>query len=586
MPSIYGSKSKGWQLRLDYTVKSQSIENNTSALDLTLYVYDGTGYSQNESANEAYYILQGTKTWNPYNYPSTGWYKLGAKSITVTHSGDGTGKVTLSGEWDCGFDSSYTPRHLTVSGSVTLPTIPRASSVSAANGTMGGNVAITITRKNSSFTHKLSYNAGSGYVSIATGVATSYTWASPDSMIDATTNASSRTVTIKCETYNGSSKIGESTTTCVLTVPESLVPSLSVVLSDAAGYQPTYGWVQNKSQLKAVATSGGVRGSTIVGTVMKIGNENANLNTGNLLTKSGSVVVTVTTTDSRGRSKTVTNTITVQQYAGPTIANLTYARGSYTSGVWTENNTGADIKVMFDLAISLRNNTASISLKIDDENRQTLSAQSSGSKVVYIAGVGTDTTRKLTVVATDAFSSSFTKEMDVATVEVPLNINFNLPGACFGGVAEKEKTVQFKWPIYAENAVELNGELILSDSAAGKLRQLMGIQDYIIEQGVSGNWTYYKYASGYADLWWRGTVTPTSYTAVGSMVYTNIISLSMPFGVTGNVVVTGSVQNLHMICNTDWSYVGKTVSFRMLRAASMTLGAQTVSLRVTGKWKA
>lgn len=450
MPSIYGSKSKGWQLRLDYTVKSQSIENNTSALDLTLYVYDGTGYSQNESANEAYYILQGTKTWNPYNYPSTGWYKLGVKSITVTHSGDGTGKVTLSGEWDCGFDSSYTPRHLTVSGSVTLPTIPRASSVSAANGTMGGNVAITITRKNSSFTHKLSYNAGSGYVSIATGVATSYTWASPDSMIDATTNASSRTVTIKCETYNGSSKIGESTTTCVLTVPESLVPSLSVVLSDAAGYQPTYGWVQNKSQLKAVATSGGVRGSTIVGTVMKIGNENANLNTGNLLTKSGSVVVTVTTTDSRGRSKTVTNTITVQQYAGPTIANLTYARGSYTSGVWTENNTGADIKVMFDLTISLSNNTASISLKIDDENRQILSAQSSGSKVVYIAGVGTDTTRKLTVVATDAFSSSFTKEMDVATVEVPLNINFNLPGVCYGGVSEKEKTVQFKWPIFAE----------------------------------------------------------------------------------------------------------------------------------------
>lgn len=586
MPSIYGSKSKGWQLRLDYTVKSQSIENNTSALDLTLYVYDGTGYSQNESANEAYYILQGTKTWNPYNYPSTGWYKLGAKSITVTHSGDGTGKVTLSGEWDCGFDSSYTPRHLTVSGSVTLPTIPRASSVSAANGTMGGNVSITITRKNSSFTHKLSYNAGSGYVSIATGVATSYTWASPDRMIDATTNASSRTVTIKCETYNGSSKIGESTTTCVLTVPESLVPSLSVVLSDAAGYQPTYGWVQNKSQLKAVATSGGVRGSTIVGTVMKIGNENANLNTGNLLTKSGSVVVTVTTTDSRGRSKTVTNTITVQQYAGPTIANLTYARGSYTSGVWTENNTGADIKVMFDLTISLSNNTASISLKIDDENRQTLSAQSSGSKVVYIAGVGTDTTRKLTVVATDAFSSSFTKEMDVATVEVPLNINFNLPGVCYGGVSEKEKTVQFKWPIFAEKDVELNGELILSDSASGKLRQSLGIQDYIIEQGVSGNWTYHKYASGYADLWWRGTVTPTSYTAVGSMVYTNIIRLSMPFGVTGNVVVTGTGDNLHILTNVDWSYANKTVSFRLLRAASMTLGEQVVALRVMGKWKA
>ena len=110
-------------------------------------------------------------------------------------------------------------------------------------------------------------------------------------------------------------------------------------------------------------------------------------------------------------------------------------------------------------------------------------------------------------------------------------------------------------------------------------------KDYIIEQGISGNWTYQKYASGYADLWWRGTVKPTSYTAVGSMVCTNTISLSMPFGVTGNVVVTGSAENLHMICNTDWSYSGKTVSFRMLRAASMTIGAQTVSLRVVGKWK-
>ena len=153
-------------------------------------------------------------------------------------------------------------------------------------------------------------------------------------------------------------------------------------------------------------------------------------------------------------------------------------------------------------------------------------------------------------------------------------------------VSEKEKTVQFKWPIYAENAVELNGELILSDSAAGKLRQAMGIQDYIIEQGVSGNWTYRKYASGYADLWWRGTVTPTSYTTFGSAAYTNTISLSMPFGVTGNVVITGSASDLHTICNTDWSYASKTLSFRMTRGASMTLGAQTVSLRVTGKWKA
>ena len=118
-----------------------------------------------------------------------------------------------------------------------------------------------------------------------------------------------------------------------------------------------------------------------------------------------------------------------------------------------------------------------------------------------------------------------------------------------------------------------------------ELLAALGVKDYIIEQGISGNWTYQKYASGYADLWWRGTVRPTSYTNVGSMVYTNIISLSMPFGVTGNVVVTGTGDNLHILTNVDWSYANKTVSFRLLRAASMTLGAQIVALRVMGKWK-
>ena len=77
----------------------------------------------------------------------------------------------------------------------------------------------------------------------------------------------------------------------------------------------------------------------------------------------------------------------------------------------------------------------------------------------------------------------------------------------------------------------------------------------------------------------------TSYTAVGSMVYTNIIRLSMPFGVTGIVVVTGTGDNLHILANVDWSYANKTVSFRLLRAASKTLGAQVVALRVMGKWK-
>ena len=47
MASIYGPVSAtGWQLRLDYSV-SQDGAANQSVLSLTLYIYDGTGLSNN-----------------------------------------------------------------------------------------------------------------------------------------------------------------------------------------------------------------------------------------------------------------------------------------------------------------------------------------------------------------------------------------------------------------------------------------------------------------------------------------------------------------------------------------------------------
>lgn len=161
MASIYSSTKNGWKLRLDWSITGQSIANNTSTLSLDLWVYDGTGYSQNEYSNQAYYIIQGEKHWNPYNYSTSGWYKLGSKTVTVSHNADGTKSVALSAEWDCGFDSQYTPRHLSLSQTVTLTTIPRASTATTSGDTLGNVLTITIKRASSGFTHKLYYTCGS-----------------------------------------------------------------------------------------------------------------------------------------------------------------------------------------------------------------------------------------------------------------------------------------------------------------------------------------------------------------------------------------------------------------------------------------
>lgn len=99
MASIYGTESStGWQLRLDYSY-TQNISANTSTITATLYVYAGTSPSYNQNANGAYYIIQGTKTWNPYSYTSRGWKELGTKTWTENHNADGTLALTLSGFW-------------------------------------------------------------------------------------------------------------------------------------------------------------------------------------------------------------------------------------------------------------------------------------------------------------------------------------------------------------------------------------------------------------------------------------------------------------------------------------------------------
>ena len=130
MAGIYGAKSTyGWQLWLGYTVQ-QSAAENKSTIALELKIYCGTGDSYNQNANSCYYVLQGTKVWSPYSYGAKAWYKLGTRTVTVAHDAAGKASVTLSAEWHSGFTSQWTPATLTVSQKITLPDIPRASSVS------------------------------------------------------------------------------------------------------------------------------------------------------------------------------------------------------------------------------------------------------------------------------------------------------------------------------------------------------------------------------------------------------------------------------------------------------------------------
>lgn len=451
MADIYGAKSStGWQLRLNYDI-SQSIVNNTSTLKLTLYIYDGTGLSYNLDSNSCYYVLQGTKTYQTYRYETKGWYTLGSKTITVSHADDGTGSANLSAAWYSGFTSSYTPSSLSVSQTITLPTIPRASTVSGTL-TLGSAGTITVTRASDSFTHTVKLKCGTEQVTLCTkSTATTLSYTPPLSWAAYNVNGTTVDITAETTTYDGDTVMGTATNILKANIPASVKPTLTIALTDTTGYQETYGWVQSKSKLKVSYTAAGAQGSTIVSKTLLISGKTADPDGENAIDASGAVAIVATVTDTRGRTARASTTITVKAYSPPTISDLTFVRGTYSSNTWAESANGADLKVTLVSTVSV--STATITFYADYTEKASLLNQESGEKTAYLTNFGTDVTQQLKVKAEDAFGGSVTKEITVPTVAVILNLNFENMSACFGGVAERKKSVEFKLPVYFQDSL-------------------------------------------------------------------------------------------------------------------------------------
>ena len=160
MASIYGGASgNGWKLRLDYTV-TQDRAANTSSLRLRLYLYANTTGSYNLEKDSAYYVLQGQKVYQTYQYTAPGWYLLGERTVTVRHGADGNGSVQLGGQWVSDVESSWTPASLSVSAAVALPRILRPSVLRAAELTLGQACVLSIRAEEERYTHRVTYALG------------------------------------------------------------------------------------------------------------------------------------------------------------------------------------------------------------------------------------------------------------------------------------------------------------------------------------------------------------------------------------------------------------------------------------------
>lgn len=445
---------------LTLTQSSQSVSGNYSTVRI-LWKSTQTGESYNGYTLTGYYWVSvngGSET--KYSVSTTlpkGTTKtILDKTITVNHKTDGTGSVKVRTSLATGISAGT----VTKSDTLTLTTIPRATTptVSASSIDMGGAITISTPRASSSFTHDLAYAfAGSGYTSIATGVGTSYSWTVPD-LASRIPSATSGTVTVRCITKSGSTTIGTKTVTFTAKVPSSVVPTVSAVTHSEAtsGLAAQFGaYIQNKSKLSIKITGAGAKSSTITEYEATLNGKKytAASFTSEVLSSSGTFILRARVKDSRGRWSAYKDTsITVLAYSTPKITKLAPYRCD-SSG--NEAADGVYIAVPYAYSVTYLNgkNTASMAIKYKRSDAtsyanlltSTLWADSTTSKPKTVT-FSTDYEYDIQMTVTDWFGATATMTATLPTALVIMDIKADGLGISFGKVAEHEG-IEFGWDI-------------------------------------------------------------------------------------------------------------------------------------------
>ena len=306
--------------------------DNTTVVNWRMTVSrTGAYYTYNEQGDSTLSLdLNGSRvhTSNPRWHTSGEEFQMASGSTTVGHNADGTKSF--------GFSATFNPNNglhgvITVSGNVTLQTIPRSSSISFSTGTIGSPLAITVNRAASSFTHTLRWAWGNRSGTIASGVTTSASWTIPMDFCNELPNNISGTGTLFVDTYSGSSLIGTQSKTFTANVPSSVIPTFTgITLEDqnatAKSLLTGNTFVQIMSNIKVTFNgAAGAYGSTIKGFRAEVLNKDiiltSNCGTFEPMNFNGTATIRASVTDSRGRvSATKDVNITLLEYYAPAIS--------------------------------------------------------------------------------------------------------------------------------------------------------------------------------------------------------------------------------------------------------------------------
>ena len=473
--------------RIKYTISitqnSRSVSNNTSNVTVSVRFYRTDSNHTTYGTGTVYCKINGTQysaSVTPSQKITQSGIVLFTKTLNISHNSDGSKTLTCSAWIEHDEVSSVEQSY-----SHDLTAIPRKSSMSVSNGTLGTAQTLTVDRKSSSFTHTITYTCGSASGTIVTkSTSTSISFTPPLDLAKQNTTGTSVSIKYTIITYNNSTSIGSNSYTKTCSIPSSVKPTCSVTVSDGTGKSSTYGgYIQGISTFKIEVKGTPAQGSPIASYSAKANGSTytkSSFTTG-VIANSGGFSIVGKVTDKRGRSSSQTVTGSVLAYSAPQVTKLSVTRCNEDG---TANDQGSYVKVVYSYTYTSLSNKNKLTLQIKykktTESSYTIynvytDSNESPPKVdnsSYIFKADTGSSYNVQVYMKDNFKN-VTRSTSVSTGFTLMHWKANGRGMAVGKISEKDDTFEVGMKLWSKY-----GHVVVSPVSLPSNQDLNELLDY------------------------------------------------------------------------------------------------------------
>lgn len=464
-----------------YYSYEQSTTNNTSTVTVTLKLKHRSinatslsGSYLSVAGNQVNYTKKLSQSSNTDTETT-----LATKTVTIKHN-DTTGQATCGIKATFVLNGTYGGKAigtLTLDQTLTLQTIPRASSLSVPTSiNTGSELTVTITPANSTFKHAVEFKVGtttvyaSDFIPAGTNTkkySISHSWFP---------SSTSGSLVVYLHTYRSDGTLVATVyKTVTANVPSNIVPSVSNFVAEVYSGGLSGLYVQGKSITRLTTTAKAGDGSNIVsytysGPDIVASGTSSNSTSATWITStirsSGTLTYKVEVQDARGRKADKTVQIYVYPYSPPTFGAVTVQR-STSAGTPSQSGTYASYTVNSTYSSVNGKNTRTVTAAYSSNNGSTYSTATTIQNATNLNNPATGVygggalsianTYLIKFTITDSYGATSSIEVPLKSAERAFNMLSSGKGVAIGKMAETSGLFDVGWDTRVRGNLVVDG---------------------------------------------------------------------------------------------------------------------------------